>query len=76
MDSEVCSWHIIGGKYLRGTNDFPRYPKRKEIDEIMKTAGGREKVMAKMNPSDRAFQLFTHVRTCGACLAKCRAPWT
>jgi hypothetical protein len=46
-----------------------------EIDEIMKTAEGRELVMAKINPLDKASQQHTHVPTCGACLTQCRAPW-
>jgi len=75
LDSTECFWSTIAGKYLRGNDELPRYPSHAEIEEIMKKAGGRDKVMAKMNPHDKSFQQFTFTYTCGACLAKCRAPW-
>jgi epoxyqueuosine reductase len=75
FDSMSCIWSTIVGKYLRGNDELPRYPGHDEIEEIIRNAGGRDKVNAKMNPLDRTFQQFTFTYTCGACLAKCRAPW-
>lgn len=75
LDSTVCHWCAIVGKYLRGTDELPRYPNRQQIDELYKRAGGRANVQAMMNPTDRMFQQFTWTPTCGACLTKCRAPW-
>lgn len=75
FNQPACMWHVIGGKYLRGTDGLPRYPDAAQIEEIYKAAGGRAKVQEKMNPLDRAFFQFTHVPTCGVCQVKCRAPW-
>jgi len=76
LDAVLCRWHSIAGKYLRGNDDLPRYPGRKEIDEIAAAAGGFNRlVQEKMNPVDRAFGQFTFTPTCGACQIKCRAPW-
>lgn len=74
LDSVVCTWHGVAGKYLRGNPDFPRYPSRKEIDEIYRTAGGADKVKSS-HPQDKAFGQFTFTPTCGACIVYCRAPW-
>jgi hypothetical protein len=75
LDSDLCKWHAVAGKYLRGIDGMPRYPDRKELDEILKDTGGMNKVKEKMNPIDKGFSQFTHTPTCGACMVKCRAPW-
>lgn len=75
LDSQTCFWNGVVGRYLRGTEELPRYPDAGQIAEIYKNAGGRDKVIQKMHPSDRAFQQFTFTPTCGACLVKCPAPW-
>lgn len=75
LNSLTCFWNGIVGKYLRGTEELPRYPTAEQIIEIFRSAGGREKVLEKMNPSDKTFQQFTFTPTCGACLTKCQAPW-
>lgn len=75
LNTTVCLWHSVVGKYLRGTEELPRYPNQKQIEKIIKAAGGRSKVLDKMNPWDKALSMFTHVPSCGACLVKCRAPW-
>jgi epoxyqueuosine reductase len=76
LDSDLCRWHSIGGKYLRGNDTLPRYPDRKEMDKILDAAGGLSKlIQEKMNPLDRGFGQFTFTPTCGACQVKCRAPW-
>ncbi len=75
LDYVRCLWHGIGGKYLRGSPDLPRYPDRQEIEEIYRAAGGQETVRAKIHPLDKAFNQFTFTPTCGACIVKCRAPW-
>jgi epoxyqueuosine reductase QueG len=76
LDSVLCLWHTIAGKYLRGSPDLPRYPSRKEVDELTKAAGGRNKLREKIHHQDQAFGQFTYTPTCGACIVKCRAPWT
>ena len=75
LNSATCWWHAIVGKYLRGTEELPRYPTYEQIQELIGKAGGREKLLEKMNPWDKAMFMFTYVPTCGACLTKCPAPW-
>jgi epoxyqueuosine reductase len=75
LDSVVCRWHSIGGRYLRGNENLPRYPDHHQIEEITEKLGGSAKVNEKMNPNDKALQQFTFAPTCGACMTKCRAPW-
>jgi epoxyqueuosine reductase len=76
LDSILCRWHTIAGKYLRGNEDLPRYPTRQEIDKIISASGGLDQlVQEKSNPVDRGFKQYTFTPTCGACQVKCRAPW-
>lgn len=75
INSLVCFWNGVVGKYLRGSDDLPRYPSAGEIMATYQKYGGREGVLARMNPWDKNFQQFTFTPTCGACLVKCRAPW-
>jgi ferredoxin len=76
LDMKACTWNAIAGKYLRGNDELPRYPTRQEIDKLLKEAGGRAKLQSKMNPMDASLQQFARSPTCGACLVRCRAPWT
>jgi len=73
LDTALCMWHSVGGKYLRGIDGLPRYPSREELDELIKKEGGMNKIQQKRNPVDRGFWQFTHTPTCGACLVKCPA---
>jgi len=75
LNRVTCAWHGIVGKYLRGTEELPRYPTQEQIEELLSKAGGRSRLVEKMNPSDRALHQFTFGPTCGACLTKCSAPW-
>ena len=75
LDSLLCRWTSIGGKYLRGIEGFPRYPNRKQIDELITNNGGMAKIIERLNSTDKKLQQFTFAPTCGACMTKCRAPW-
>lgn len=75
LDTSLCLWHGVSGRYLRGIDGLPRYPSHQEIDEIASAAGGMGKILEQRNPLDKRFWQFTHSPTCGACIAKCRAPW-
>jgi epoxyqueuosine reductase len=75
FDITLCTWNAVVGKYLRGTDELPRYPTHQQIDEIIREAGGRAKLQEKMNSSDISLQQYARSPTCGTCLTKCRAPW-
>ena len=75
LSRAMCIWSGLGGKYLRGTEELPRYPTQEQIEELITKAGGRPKLLEKMNPSDKALQQFAFAPSCGACLTKCIAPF-
>ncbi len=75
LDTVLCRWNSVVGRYLRGNESLPRYPDHQQIEEITRELGGKAKVNEKMNPDDKALQQFTFAPTCGACMTKCRAPW-
>lgn len=75
LDVVLCSWTGVYGKYLRGSPNLPRYPDRQEIDDVMHSSGGLDKIKASTHPLDKGFGQFTMTPTCGACIVKCRSPW-
>lgn len=70
LNSQRCKFQIVGGKYMRGKNTFPKQPSDAELGEIMQSPDG-----LKLNSHDKKLHVFTFGPSCGECLIKCPAPW-
>jgi hypothetical protein len=70
INAKRCKYQRIGGKYMRGKAEFPMNPGDEEMARIMKGFD-----MQRMNPRDKALQIFTMGPSCGECMVKCPSPW-